>query len=145
EIQCVTTLQGQTLDGDLFIDCSGFRGLLINHTLGEPFISFSRSLFCDSAIAMRIPSDDQREGINPYTTATAQSSGWVWDIPLFGRVGRGYVYSSAFICKEYAEREFRHQIGDRSKNIDSIHITMRVGRNRRSWVKNCVSIGLSSG
>jgi tryptophan 6-halogenase len=145
EIDYVTTLQGHIVHGDLFIDCSGFRGLLINQTLGEPFISFSKALFCDSAIAMRIPVDNGNDGINPYTTATALSSGWAWEIPLYGRVGCGYVYSGAFISQDRADMELRTHIGARSSDIESLHIRMRVGRNRSSWVKNCVSIGLSSG
>lgn len=133
------------ISGDLFIDCTGFRGLLINKALGEPFISFSESLLCDSAIAMQIPTDINKNGINPYTTATALSSGWVWDIPLYGRKGTGYVYSSAFISQKEAEQEFRQHLGEASDNCNALHIKMRIGRNRNSWVKNCVAIGLSSG
>jgi tryptophan 6-halogenase len=133
------------ISGDLFIDCTGFKGLLINKALGEPFIPFSDSLLCDSAVAMQIPRDIAREGINPYTTATALSSGWVWNIPLYGRDGTGYVYSSAFISPAEAEREFRAHLGSASDNCNPLHIKMRVGRNRNSWVKNCVAIGLSSG
>ncbi|MBW4575131.1 MAG: tryptophan 7-halogenase [Aphanothece sp. CMT-3BRIN-NPC111] len=133
------------ISGDLFIDCTGFRGLLINKALGEPFISFSESLLCDSAIAMQIPTDIKKDGINPYTTATALSSGWSWDIPLYGRKGTGYVYSSAFISKEDAEQEFRQYLGEVSDGCKALHIKMRIGRNRNSWVKNCVAIGLSSG
>jgi len=133
------------LYGDLFIDCSGFRGVLINKALKQPFVSFSDALFCDSAIAIPIPTEDQKYGINPYTTATALSSGWVWNTPLFGRSGNGYVYSSAFISREDAEKEFRQYLGEKSHNIEARHIKMRVGRTMNAWVKNCVSIGLSSG
>lgn len=141
----ITTKEHGDIQGDLFIDCTGFRGLLINKALGEPFISFSESLLCDSAIAMQIPRDIARDGINPYTTATALSAGWVWNIPLYGRDGTGYVYSSAFISKEDAEKEFREHLGSASDNGNALHIKMRIGRNRNSWVKNCVAIGLSSG
>lgn len=133
------------LDADLFVDCTGFRGLLINKALGEPFIPFSESLLCDRAVAMQVPSDPQNEGINPYTSATALSAGWVWNIPLFHRIGTGYVYSSAFISPEEAEREFREHLGERSKGCKANHIRMRIGRNRNSWVKNCVAVGLASG
>jgi len=141
----IVTKKNGNISGDLFIDCTGFRGLLINKALDEPFISFSDSLLCDSAIAMQIPRDVAKEGINPYTTATALSSGWVWNIPLYGRDGTGYVYSSSFISPDEAEREFRAHLGNASNNCNPLHIRMRVGRNRNSWVKNCVSIGLSSG
>ncbi len=141
----VETRQHGRLDADLFIDCTGFRGLLINQALGEPFISFSESLLNDRAVAMQVPNDPETEGINPYTSATALSAGWVWNIPLFHRVGTGYVYSSAFISPEDAERELRQHLGRRSEGCKANHIKMRIGRNRNSWVKNCVAIGLSSG
>lgn len=144
-IDRIHTKKDFRIGGDLFVDCTGFRGLLINKALGEPFISFSESLLCDSAIAMQVPTDIKKAGINPYTTATALSSGWAWNIPLYGRVGTGYVYSSAFISKEEAEQEFRQHLGEAANNCKALHIKMRIGRNRNSWVKNCVAIGLSSG
>jgi tryptophan halogenase len=143
DIRSVQLADGRSLQADLFIDATGFRGLLINQVLGEPFQSFSRSLFCDRAVAMRIPMAGPE--INPYTTATALSSGWVWDIPLSERVGTGYVYSSSFLDRENAEREFRRHLGQRAKDVGAFHIDMRVGRCRNSWVKNCVGVGLSSG
>ena len=141
----ITTRDHGDIKGDLFIDCTGFRGLLINKALKEPFISFSESLLCDSAIAMQIPKDIAKDGINPYTTATALGAGWVWNIPLYGRDGTGYVYSSAFISQDEAEKEFRKHLGPASDNCKPLYVKMRVGRNRNSWVKNCVAIGLSSG
>jgi|SRR5262245_2090592 len=144
-IEHVVTKDNGNLSADLYIDCTGFRGLLINKALGEPFIPFSESLLCDSAVAMQIPRDIEREGINPYTTATALSSGWVWNIPLYGRDGTGYVYSSAFLPQDEAEKEFRAHLGSASDKLNPLHIKMRVGRNRNSWVKNCIAIGLSSG
>ena len=140
----VTKSNGE-LTADLYVDCTGFRGLLINKALGEPFISFSDSLLCDSAIAMQMPSDGAKEGINPYTTATALTCGWVWNIPLFQRIGSGYVYSSEFSTPENAELEFRSHLGARAQGCKASHIKMRIGRSRNSWVRNCVAIGLSSG
>jgi tryptophan 6-halogenase len=144
-IDYITTRKHNNISGDLFIDCTGFSSLLINKALGEPFIYFSESLLCDRAIAMRVPTDIKQDGINPYTTATALNSGWVWNIPLYGRVGTGYVYSSAFLREEEAEQEFRQHLGASAENCSALHIKIRVGRNRNSWVKNCVAIGLSSG
>ncbi len=144
-ISHVVTRQHGEVHGDLFVDCTGFRGLLINQALNEPFISFADSLLCDSAIAMQLPRDVKTHGIDPYTSATALSAGWVWNIPLYGRIGTGYVYSSKFISKEEAEAEFRAYLGPDSDGIKANHIKMRIGRNRNSWVKNCVAIGLSSG
>jgi glycine/D-amino acid oxidase-like deaminating enzyme len=144
-IRSIQTREHGEIVADLFIDCTGFRGLLINQTLNEPFIPFAASLPCDSAIATQVPTDSERDGINPFTTASALSAGWVWNIPLFERCGTGYVYSSAFISKEEAEREFRRHLGPFSDRCRASHIKMRVGRNRNSWVNNCVAIGLSSG
>jgi tryptophan 6-halogenase len=144
-IDHLVTRENGNLRADLYVDCTGFRGLLINQALQEPFISFSESLLCDRAIALQVPVDIQNQGINPYTTATALSSGWVWNIPLYGRVGTGYVYSSAFISPEDAEAEFRRHLGPAAAGLPANHIRMRIGRNRNSWVKNCVAIGLSSG
>jgi tryptophan halogenase len=144
-INCIITKEHSNIYSDLFVDCTGFRGLLINKALGEPFIPFSESLLCDRAVAMQVPIDIKQEDINPYTTATALSSGWVWNIPLYGRIGTGYVYSNQFLTPEEAEQEFRQHLGSAAENCQASHIKMRVGRNRNSWVKNCVAIGLSSG
>lgn len=145
DIAALVTAQHGTIGGDLFVDCSGFRGLLINKAMGEPFISFGDSLLCDSALAAQVPVDTRSEGINPFTTATALSAGWVWNIPLFTRIGTGYVYASAYISRDEAEREFRQHLGARAKDTTFNSIKMRIGRCRRSWVRNCVAIGLSSG
>jgi len=141
----IRTKEHGMMTADLYVDCTGFRGLLLNQALGEPFISFNDVLLNDSAVAIQVPRDIERDGIRPYTTATAHSAGWSWNIPLYGRDGTGYVYSSRFIDKEEAEREFRAFLGHAADNSSANHIKMRIGRSRRSWVKNCVAIGLSSG
>lgn len=144
-IKHVMTKDHGAVTADIFVDCTGFRGLLINQALDEPFISFADQLLCDRAIAIQMPRDNAKQGINPYTQATALNAGWSWNIPLYGRDGTGYVYSSAFITPEEAEREFRAYLGPASEDRPANHIKMRIGRNRNSWVKNCVAIGLSSG
>jgi len=144
-IDHLVTRENGVVQGDLYVDCTGFRGLLINQTLREPFLSFSGSLLCDRAIAMQVPQDIEVHGINPYTTATALSAGWVWNIPLYGRIGTGYVYSSRFLTREAAETEFRRHLGPAADEVNASHIAMRIGRCRSSWVKNCVAIGLASG
>jgi tryptophan 6-halogenase len=141
----VTTQKNGKIEGDLFIDCTGFRGLIINKTLQEPFIPFNDVLPNDSAVAFQTPWDVEKNGIKPYTTATAMSSGWAWTIPLFHRNGKGYVYCSKFLTPEQAEKEFREHIGPAAEGCTANHIKIRVGRNRNSWVKNCVAIGLASG
>jgi tryptophan halogenase len=137
-----TACSGQ-LTGDLFIDCTGFRGLLINQALGTKFESFEDVLPNNRAVALRVPRADVNE-MNPYTTATAMTAGWMWTIPLFHRDGNGYVYSDQFISPEEAERELRAAVAPGRDDLVANHIRMRIGQNKQSWVKNCVAIGLSS-
>lgn len=129
---------------ELVVDCSGFRGLLINQAMGEPFDSYSDYLFNDRAIAIQIKHTD-RNKFRSMTTSTALKSGWSWNIPLRSRIGTGYVFSSAFASEEDALSEFQEYLGDQAKDASPRILKMRVGRTRRSWVKNCVAIGLSSG
>lgn len=144
-ISHVTTREHGDLAGDLFIDCTGFRGLLINKTLEEKFLSFEDMLPNNRAVALRVPKPNQAaEGMNPYTTATAMDAGWIWTIPLFGRNGHGYVYSDQFCSPEEAERTLREFAAPGQEDLEANHIRMRIGRNERSWVNNCVAIGLSS-
>jgi glycine/D-amino acid oxidase-like deaminating enzyme len=82
-ISHLVTREHGEIHGELFIDCSGFRGLLINQALEEPFISYQSTLPNDCAVALRVPVDIEREGIRPYTTATAMEAGWIWTIPLW--------------------------------------------------------------
>jgi tryptophan halogenase len=138
------TQAGRLIEGDLFVDCSGFRGLLINQAMEEPFVDMSDHLLCDSAVAARVPHDDARHGIEPYTSAIAMSSGWTWKIPMLSRFGSGYVYSSLFADRTGATEEFCSLWGLDPEETELNHIRFRVGRNRRAWVKNCVSIGLAS-
>ncbi|PAX52067.1 tryptophan halogenase family protein [Brunnivagina elsteri] len=143
-IDFLKTEKGNTHKADLYIDCSGFQGLLINQALKEPFISYSDSLLCDAAVAIPVKTDNI-DGLRPYTIATALSSGWSWEIPLYGRLGRGYVYSQKFISPDEAEQELRKFHGSIADDIPAKHLKMRVGRNEHSWVKNCVSLGIASG
>ncbi|GAA1937043.1 tryptophan halogenase family protein [Amycolatopsis minnesotensis] len=129
--------------GELFIDCTGFRGLLINKTLGAKFRSFQDVLPNNRAVALRVPREEATD-MAPYTTATAMSAGWRWTIPLFRRNGNGYVYSDEFITPEEAEQELRAAVAPGKDELEANHIHMRIGRNEESWVRNCVAIGLSS-
>jgi tryptophan 6-halogenase len=87
----LVTKEHGVIKADLYVDCTGFRGLLINQALEEPFISYQNVLPNDRAVALRVPADIERDGIRPYTTATAMDAGWIWTIPLYGRNGTGYV------------------------------------------------------
>lgn len=139
----VRTDEHGDLAGDLFVDCTGFRGLLLNQAMEEPFESFADVLPNNRAVALRVPRQDIT-AMQPYTTATAMSAGWMWTIPLFHRNGNGYVYSDQFTSPEEAERELRQAVAPGRDDLVANHIRMRIGRSRRSWVGNCVAIGLSS-
>jgi glycine/D-amino acid oxidase-like deaminating enzyme len=143
-ITALTTEGGRTLEGDLFIDCSGFRGLLINQALGEPFVDMNDHLLCNSAVAAPVPHDDAANGVEPYTSAIAMPAGWTWRIPMLTRFGTGYVYSNHFVSQDQASLDFCRLWGLDPERTELSQIRFRVGRNRRAWVKNCVSIGLAS-
>ncbi|MDO3384416.1 tryptophan 7-halogenase [Gilvimarinus sp. SDUM040013] len=131
---------GKELAGDYFIDCSGFRSLLLGEELGVEFESWKKWLACDRALAV------QSEGIDdipPYTRATAKSAGWQWRIPLQHRVGNGLVYAGDFISDAKATDEIMQSV--ESPLSDLKQIKFEAGRRRASWVKNCIGIGLSSG
>lgn len=140
-IEALQLQDGRTLSADLYVDCSGFRSLLLGKTLQEPFESYKNSLYCDSAVAGGWQRPDG-ERIKPYTTAETMNSGWCWQIEHEHRINRGYVYSSAFISDDEAEREFR----EKNPRIDKTRIVrFTTGRYRRAWVKNVVAIGNAAG
>ena len=132
---------GRTESGDLYVDCSGFKSLLLGKALGEPFVSYAASLFCDSAVVGGW--ERAGEPIHPYTTSEAMDAGWCWQIEHVNRINRGYVYSGAFVSDEDARREFL------AKNPKVTGETRVVrfdsGRYARGWVKNVVAIGNASG
>jgi tryptophan 6-halogenase len=144
-ISHIQTAEHGRMDGKLFIDCTGFRGLLLNKALGEPFMSYQDTLPNDSAVALQVPMDMDKDPIRPSTTATAQAAGWIWTIPLISRIGTGYVYARDYCEPEEAERTLREFVGPAGKDATANHIRMRIGRTERSWVNNCIGIGLSSG
>ncbi len=145
-ISAVTTDSGRRLEADLFVDCTGFRGLLIDKVMKIPFRDFSDYLLCDRAVAMRVPYDVHYPGaIRPYTTATALSNGWVWDIGLVNRRGTGYVYSGAFLDDDAAEAELRAFEGPHTEQLEARRIRFRVGRRETFWEKNCIATGLAGG
>jgi tryptophan halogenase len=141
-IDSVVTKQHGALRADLYIDCSGFRALLAEQALGDPFIDWSSSLLCDRALAAPLPLGPRTP---PYTRATALSAGWVWQIPLTHRVGNGYVYSSKFLGEEAAGRELAALLGVGLDVLQPRMLKMKVGRRTRCWQGNCIAIGLASG
>jgi len=135
---------GQHINGDLFVDCSGFASVLLQKTLQVPFISFKENLFNDSAVTIATPRVKHSK-LGSQTISTAMKHGWAWDIPLTNRTGNGYVYSSEFCSPEQAENELREKLGLTDTNIEANHLKMKVGRVEKHWVKNCVGVGLSQG
>jgi flavin-dependent dehydrogenase len=128
---------------DLYIDCTGFKSLLLDKTLKEPFESYNDLLPNDTAWATKLPYKNKQKELTPYTNCTAIENGWVWNIPLWSRIGTGYVYSSKFVDDETALKQFKKHLG--VKEIEAHKIKMRVGIHNRLWVKNVVAIGLSAG
>lgn len=132
---------GQVIEGDLFIDCTGFRGLLIEQTLQTGYEDWSHWLLCDSALAVQTEKSDK---LIPYTRSIARSNGWQWQIPLQHRMGNGLVYCSQFISDEDAKTELLDNLPGKPINTPRL-IKYRTGRRRKTWNKNCVALGLSSG
>lgn len=144
DIAALQTKAGQRLDADLFIDCTGFAAILIEKKLGVKWIDCSQWLLCDRAVTMHVPYEHHFPGrVRPYTTATALSAGWVWDIPLQGKRSLGYVHSSAFLDVDAAEHELRAFEGIHAESLDSRIVKFKVGHREKAWARNCVAIGLA--
>ena len=132
---------GGRLGADLFIDCSGFRGLLIEQALHTGYLDWSDNLPCDRAVAVQTEMASPRL---PYTRATARPAGWQWRIPLQERAGNGYVYASAHISDQDALDDLVAQVGETALT-EPRFLRFVTGRRRLLWNRNCVALGLSSG
>jgi len=145
-IRTVTTDTDQTLDADLFVDCTGFSARLIEKALGVGFNDCSQYLLSDRACVMHIPYEEHfPSGVRPYTTATALKAGWIWDIPMSTQRSIGYVHASSYISKDQAEAELRAYEGVHAKDMPVRFVDFKVGCRAQSWKANCVAIGLSGG
>jgi tryptophan halogenase len=140
-IESVDLEDGGRVDGELFIDCSGFRGLLIEQTLQTGFVDWSHWLPCNRALAVPCASVPE---LTPYTRSTARQAGWQWRIPLQHRTGNGHVYCSDFISDDEAAATLLDNL-DGEALAEPRLIRFTTGHRRKYWVKNCVAIGLSSG
>lgn len=140
-VAAVTLTDGRRIDGDLFIDCSGQRALLIGGVLKIGYDDWSAFLPVNSALA--VPSRNAAT-LNPYTTSTARSAGWQWRIPLQHRIGNGHVYCSGFISDAEAERVLLQGLDTEALDAPRL-IRFTTGKRRRMWVNNVVAVGLSSG
>jgi tryptophan halogenase len=131
----------RTIAGDLFIDCSGFRSLLMGQALGVDYENWQHWLPCDRAVA--VPSRNP-DVLDPYTRATALNAGWQWRIPLQHRTGNGHVYCSEYVSDDEARSMLLDNI-EREALAEPRIIRFTAGKRRRIWEKNCIAIGLSSG
>ncbi|WP_116090878.1 tryptophan halogenase family protein [Sphingomonas crusticola] len=140
-VEAVILQDGSRIEGDLFVDCSGFRGLLIEQTLGAGFEDWSSWLPCDRAFAVpcELGGDHQ-----PLTRSTARSAGWQWRIPLQHRIGNGYVYSSAHISDDEAAATLLANLDGRPL-AEPKQLRFTAGHRKQAWVKNVVALGLAGG
>lgn len=141
-VESVTLEDGSVVGGQLFIDCSGFRGLLIEETLKTGFEDWTHWLPCDRAIA--VPCASAKDGITPYTRSTAHSAGWQWRIPLQHRIGNGHVFCSQYMSEDEATAIL---LGNLDGEALAAPRTLRftTGKRNKTWNRNVVAIGLSSG
>jgi len=140
DIRALLLESGETISGDLFIDCSGFRSLLLGKTLGTAWKDWSKWLPCDRAWA--VPS--ARDELSPYTRSTAMEAGWRWRIPLQHRTGNGYVFSSSFVSEDEAASALMRSLETEALGEPRL-VKFQTGHRTVSWAKNCVAVGLASG
>ncbi len=141
DIAAVILADGTRVEGDLFVDCSGFRGLLIEGELKAGYDDWSHWLPCDRAVAVPCSSV---QPVTPYTMATARKVGWQWRIPLQHRIGNGRVFSSAFCSEDEATTELLANL-DGTPAAEPRTLRFVTGKRRKAFVRNVVAIGLSSG
>ena len=142
DVAALVADDGRRFDADFFVDASGFRAAIIEGALKEPHRPFAENLFNDSAVVT--PTPLPADGIHACTRSIAKSAGWIWNIPLTNRIGNGYVYSSRYIDRDAAASELRGHLG-LGEDAEVRHLQMRCGRVERSWVRNCLAVGLSQG
>lgn len=133
------------VEGDFFLDCSGFSSRLIGRELNARFVGVGDALFNDRALAVQVPYDELETPIRPYTLATAQPSGWTWDIGLNARRGIGYVYSSSHSSDDEAADVLRRYLANRQGEIAPRQLRFETGYRDRQWIGNCAAVGLSAG
>ena len=140
-IQGVVLADGREISGDFFIDCTGFKGLLIGEALGVGSVDWSSYLPCDRAIVVKT---DSQKPLLSFTRTTAQASGWTWQIPLQQRIGQGYVYSSQFCSDASAKSTLMRSLDSACIDAPRV-IAFTTGHRREVWKSNCLSLGLASG
>jgi tryptophan 7-halogenase len=141
-VSVLTLKSGERIAGDLFIDCSGFRSLLLGGIMNVNWQDWTAWLPCDRAYAL--PSRRSGKALTPYTRVSAKSAGWMWRIPLQHRTGNGYVFSSRFIAESAARDFLLTTIGSEAQGEPRL-LKFSPGRRERAWAGNCIGIGLASG
>ncbi|MFG0287975.1 MAG: tryptophan halogenase family protein [Rhodopirellula sp. JB044] len=154
-IVCLRLADGSALQGNLFVDCTGFASVLIENAVDSPWEDWSKQLICDRAITIRIAGntgqhnagavDVEPRVLPPYTISTGMNAGWSWQIPLAENTGCGYVFSSKHITDEAATSELCALVGADPNMVSAKTVPMKIGMRPRQWIGNCVSIGLSAG
>ncbi len=144
-IEYLQDTQGRKFYADLFVDCTGFKSLLINDFMKTEWEDFSDMLPNDRAWAVRLPYTDKKEQMKTYTNCHALDNGWVWTVPLQNRIGTGYNYSSKFISDKDALAEFKEHLGDVAPLCEFRNIKFKTGLSKQPWNKNVLAIGLSGG
>lgn len=145
DVTAVETQQAGVVSGDLFVDCTGFKSLLLGEHLQVPFEDCSDVLFIDSAIAVQVPYEKEDDPIASHTISTGQSAGWIWDIGLQNRRGVGHVYSSRHTTQEQAVEELASYVGTAFKDLNTRHIPIKSGHRQKFWKNNVVAVGLAAG
>ena len=149
DINSLSTTRNGDIEGDLFVDCTGFASLLLGQHYKIPLVEKREVLFNDSALAIQVPYVDEDSPIASQTVSTARSAGWIWDIGLTNRRGVGYTYSSAHTNDDAAQAVLRQYVETTTngsvKDIEPRKISFEPGHRQKFWHKNCVAVGMSAG
>jgi len=130
-----------TYRADLFVDCSGFKSLLLGKMMRENYISYDNTLINNKALVAKVPYTDKDKQLKNYTNSVALKNGWIWETPLWDCMAYGYVHTNMFATEEEIEEEFFEHVGE----VDYRTVHFKTGRYNRGWVKNVVAVGLSYG
>jgi len=147
-IKSLRLANGEIISADLYVDCTGFRSLLLEQTFKVPFISYEQVLPNNRAWATRIPYTNKEKQLTTVTDCTAHANGWIWNIPLWSRIGTGYVYCDRFISPEKALDDFKLYLINNDFDISNAEfrdIQIKTGIHEKIWHKNTVALGLSAG
>lgn len=144
-IEHVVTKEHGEIRGDLFVDCTGNRGVLLHKALKVPYLSYQDTLPNDNMVTLRVPADMKARGIPPYTTVTARGAGWIRTVPLLSGIAAGYAYAQEYCTPEEAERALRQFAGPEAAGTEAVHSRLDLGRGLKSWQRNCVGIGALGG